>query len=406
MKKLTFYRTKIFLILLLFVVVSQPISADPLEKLRNLVGSHDSVVVASPDGRVLFEKNAAKRLIPASTLKVLTAAAVLHILGSNFRFVTEFYIDPQSNLKVKGYGDPLLISEVLSTFGDALSQKIGSFHDLVLDDSYFQLPINIPGVNQSFQPYDAPNGALCVNFNTINFKRSSTGQFISAEPQTPLLPFVLPRIESSELHQERIILSHRNREATYYAGYLLRYFLAQSGIKSTGEITVGHVSKSSDRLLCKFYSPYSMEDIIEKLLRFSNNFIANQMLISAGAYRSGPPGTLSKGVEMVSAYLTTDLNLKTPTYVEGSGISRKNRISAKDMLVVLDEFEPFHHLMRKNKREYYKTGSLSGVTSRVGYIESDKGTRYKYVVFINTPRKTTHAAMRCIHSFIDNLMHR
>ena len=73
----------------------------------------DALLVADHDGQIIFKKNEAKKCIPASTLKLLTALAAIHHLGLSYRFKTEFYIDPKQNLKVKGYGDPLLISEVL-----------------------------------------------------------------------------------------------------------------------------------------------------------------------------------------------------------------------------------------------------------------------------------------------------
>lgn len=388
----------------LLLTLSPPLSAaPPRDILAQLVGPRDGVAIAAPDGRVVFAKNASRQLIPASTLKVLTAAAVLNALGSGYRFQTEFYLDRHMNLKVKGYGDPLLLSEVLSDIARALSSRIDTYRDLVLDVSYFQQPLTIPGVNPSFEPYDAPNGALCVNFNTVNFKRTSDGRYLSAEPQTPLLPFVLPRIKASALEQERIILSDRNQETTYYAGHLMRHFLSENGIASTGGVTIGRVSTNDDRLILRYASPFSLAQAVEKLLRYSNNFIANQLLISAGAQRSGPPGTLTKGVRLVTDFLARDPGLRDLTFAEGSGISRKNRLSPANMLRVLEIFEPFHALMRKKGREFYKTGNLNGISTRVGYIETDGGRRYRFAVFINTPQKTTRRVMRQIHALIADL---
>jgi len=70
---------------------------------------------------------------------------------------------------------------------------------------------------------------------------------------------------------------------------------------------------------------------------------------------------------------------------EGSGISRQNRISANTFLKVLHAFEPYRHLMRKDKAGFYKTGNLDGISTRAGYIEQPDGSIYYYVIMMNTP---------------------
>ena len=220
--------------------------AHPLEGIHHLLGKKDAVVIASPQGQTIFEINPDKNLIPASTLKIFTSLVALHYLGPDYRFPTEFYLSPDNHLKIKGYGDPLLISETLPDIAHKLSPLLSRYNDLELDDAFFFNPIHVPGTSPTYQPYDAPNGALCVNFNTVNFKRSNH-RYISAEKQTPLLPFVAERIKASSLDYGRIILTHRNNESTLYAGHLFKYFLAQAGIESSGGIKIGRVQKEHDR---------------------------------------------------------------------------------------------------------------------------------------------------------------
>ena len=45
------------------------------------ITSKDALLVADPDGRILYEKNQTKKLIPASTIKILTALAALNHFG-------------------------------------------------------------------------------------------------------------------------------------------------------------------------------------------------------------------------------------------------------------------------------------------------------------------------------------
>lgn len=381
-------------------IFSTPTHAKQLKTLLQLSGDTDGVLVTDPNGAILFEKNADKKLIPASILKILTSLAALHFMGPDYRFSTEFYLDKNNNLKIKGYGDPLLISEILAEITEALAEKVTAIEDLVLDDSYFLKPVIIPGVTPSYQPYDAPNGALCVNFNTVYFRRSPKKTFVSAEPQTPLLPFVLPHVRSSALKQERIILSHKKNEGTLYAGHLFRYFLNKNGIKTNGTIRVGRVQKNADQLIFRYHSRFSLDQIIAKLLKYSNNFIANQLLITIGAGLYNPPGTLEKGVRAVSDFLKKELETDDLFYVEGSGISRKNRVSARTMIRVLDKFEPYHHLLRKKGPIYYKSGNLKGVSTRAGYIKNEKGKLYRFAVLNNTSGKSAEIMLEEIRSLV------
>ncbi len=367
--------------------MSENLQADKFHNIQKLIGNKDAVLVADHQGKVLFSKNADKQLVPASTLKILTSLVAIHHLGRNFRFITEFYTDEDSNLKIKGYGDPLLISEILAEISETLGEKIEKFNDLVLDNSYFEYPITVPGVTSSFKAYDATNGALCVNFNTVYFKRIKKGKYISAEPQTPLTRFALKRIRKSGQRKGRITFSPENNETALYTGHLFKYFLEKQEIKSNGRIRMGKVQEK-DTLICKYESDFSLEHVISKLLDHSNNFIANQVLLAAGAKAYGPPGTLEKGVRAAYAYIKSVSGAENISIVEGSGISRKNRISANNMLRLLEKFEPFHALMRNDGREFYKTGTLSGISTRAGYIEDGKGGLYRFVVLINTSGKS------------------
>jgi len=119
------------LCLLLAGQAAADLHAAPLKDLQRLVGEKDAVLVASPRGKVLLEKNAGKKLIPASTLKIFTSLVALRYLGPEYRFATEFYLDRDDNLKIKGYGDPLLVSETLREMAVALSAKLGGFNHLI-----------------------------------------------------------------------------------------------------------------------------------------------------------------------------------------------------------------------------------------------------------------------------------
>ncbi len=377
--------------------------ARELAELNRFIGKNDSILVADAKGHIVLAKNADEKRIPASILKIFTSLVALHYLGDDYRFPTEFYLDKQSNLKIKGYGDPLLISEVISKISQVLAVLLKNtqpLNDLVLDDSYFRQPLTIAGITSSAQPYDAPNGSLCVNFNTVNFKRTSQG-YVSAEPQTPLLPFAIKKIKASGLNQGRIVFSHNKNEITLYAGKLFQYFLEKQGLRFNGKVKLGQINEKIDRLIFRYDSSSSLEEIVVKLLEHSNNFTTNQLLIATGAKIIGSPGTLAKGVAIASDYAKEMLDIENMTIVEGSGISRDNRVSAVQMVQVLQEFLPYYYLMRREGREFYKTGTLYGISTRAGYIKRTDGEFYRYVIMLNAPGKSTDSLILRLLRILD-----
>jgi D-alanyl-D-alanine carboxypeptidase/D-alanyl-D-alanine-endopeptidase (penicillin-binding protein 4) len=366
------------------------------EAITSLIGAEDSLLVADPDGRIIISKNDTKKLIPASILKIFTSLIALHYLGPEHRYRTEFFIDDNFNLKVKGFGDPLLISEVVRDIARLLASLLGRaaiINDLIVDDSYFNRPLTIPGISSSSQPYDAPNGALCVNFNTVFFEHTDSG-YTSSEPQTPLLAYAEKKIRDRKLKAGRIVLSTVEKENTIYAGKLIEYFLKQEGVQFSGNVRPGKVNTDHDKLIFRYTSRFTLAEIISKLLEHSNNFTTNQLFISAGIEAYSPPGNLEKGVAAALAYASRQLGIDDMTIAEGSGISRQNRVSAGQMLRILEAFEPNFVLLRQQGRDFYKTGTLDGINTRAGYIASQTGGRYRYVVMLNTRGKSTRPIMR------------
>ena len=363
------------------------------ERLSGMIGEHDSLAVMNTRHELLFAKNIDQSRIPASILKLLTSLAAIHTLGPEYRFPTEFYGGSDRSLKVKGYGDPLLISEVLSEIAGRLADRLSEpVTDLLLDDSYFQEPLLIPGVTDSLNPYDAPSGALCANFNTVYYQRRN-GVYVSAEPQTPLLPVVMDRIRRTGLDHGRIVLSHNKQELLVYAGQLLAHFLAENGLPVQGDIRPGRVDPATDRLILLHRSPFTLVQVIEKMLEFSNNYVANQLLIAAGARAYGPPGTLDKGVRLLKDYVEQQMGIEGGVFVEGSGISRKNRLTARAMLMILDRFAPYRQLLQQDGPIWFKTGTLHGIRTRAGYIEGGGDEIYRFVVLLNSNR---HSADRIV----------
>jgi D-alanyl-D-alanine carboxypeptidase/D-alanyl-D-alanine-endopeptidase (penicillin-binding protein 4) len=74
------------------------------------LATFSAVVINPATDEVLFDRNSDKGSAPASTLKLLTAAAALQVLGPNYRVETKVYQDPAnlSTVYLVGAGDPTL----------------------------------------------------------------------------------------------------------------------------------------------------------------------------------------------------------------------------------------------------------------------------------------------------------
>ena len=401
-----FTRRGVILLLVLWWVGEAETTLAVVSSIETVLGPQDSLILAAPDGSILASVRPHRPRIPASTLKLLTAAAALHHWGPQHRFATDFYRDAANNLIIKGYGDPLLVSEAMEAMAQEIKRKypgiMDGVSDLLLDDSFFTGPIQIPGVGPSLNPYDAPLGALSANFNTIKFKRNQQGALVSAEPQTPLVPLAMEQARQTGLAQGRIRLNQRNQAATRYCGQLFRHFFTAAGIPVRGQVRpVAHLPPDCT-LIVRQYSPFTLAEIIRQLMRYSNNFVANQLLMALGADYAAPPGSLDKGVAAVTAYGEKVLGLKDFVIAEGSGISRQNRLTAHQLMRILDAFQPYAGLLRKGPDELYKTGTLNGIRTRAGYLLDDQGRRYPFAILLNEPGKSTHP----IHARLQQIISR
>lgn len=147
------------------------------------LGPHAAYAVADTRGRILEGCNLDLPLVPASILKIATISAALDILGPEYRFRTDFFLDPQHNLFIKGYGDPSLVSEEVAVIVQQLHQRgLRGVGQVFVDTSAFALEHQVPGQAHSDNPYDAPVGPLSVNFNAIALVKQG-GRIGPGEPK-------------------------------------------------------------------------------------------------------------------------------------------------------------------------------------------------------------------------------
>jgi len=260
---------------------------DAVLQSRGLEGARiGALVVGRDDGRVVYQREPDRPLVPASNLKILTSLAALSVWGPTHRFVTEILAtsppDAQGSigtLVVRGGGDPALTSEQLWRLAaDLRLLGIRRVRDgLLLDASAFDDEHWHPGWGaRSARAYHAPVAALSANYAAIAVvveagAREGDPLRVRLDPPIPYLRLKnLARTGSSSARANLVVDRQRagaaeevvvsgelragSRPATYYrsvldpvryAGAVLRMQLQANGITVEGEDRVGRTPDST-----------------------------------------------------------------------------------------------------------------------------------------------------------------
>jgi len=360
-------RPSLFLLLGSLVLFLNPMhcSAGSLKRFDNLFDNGGFIVRGESANLQYRVKDL---FIPASTLKIITSLAALEILGEGYRFETRFFFDQEKKLYIKGFGDPSLTSEVVRDIAEKLIDRgIDRISTIILDDNSYTLDSPADGAGRSANPYDAPNGALAVNFNSVPVYVDSDGAIRSGEPQTPDIPLMMEigrnlprghhRLNINILPQKKQLSS-----SLRYTGELFIALFHLAGIEVQNSFQQG----SSPAALMPIYSHRSektVKEIIQGCMKYSNNYSANQLFLACGAVKYGYPATWDKARRLLRNYAERRLGLSPEEFLltEGSGLSRKNRISPAGLLKAMELFQPYMHLLNRKGDIYLKSGTLAHV---------------------------------------------
>lgn len=363
--------------LLVLLTATRVQAADALS--RALQMDHASLI-AEENGHPAISHQADRPMIPASTMKILTALAAIQRWGLQHRFQTEFLLAQDGWLWVKGYGDPYLVSQELDVIvQDLRRQGIHSVAGIGTDDSYFASDVEISGRSSSDNPYDAPVTALAANFNTVDVARSG-GEVRSSEAQTPLTPLARTLAAS---HAGRINLRQRDLAVRYF-GELLAAKLNEAGIAVGTELRHGRVPNRA-KPLYRHQNSRDLRAVLTAMLKYSNNFIANDLFLLLGDRGDGRPVSMPSAQSAAATWATKTFGWHDFHIEDGAGLARENRLTARQLLDAVKAFAPYRDLLPEHGRQVMaKTGTLTGVSCYAGYVHR-QGRWQPFSLMINQP---------------------
>lgn len=374
-----------FLWVVFFVWVLSGSQADAGTSIDSLEGIDASaLLVLDANGQPLYSKHAEQMFIPASTVKLLTALIALKHWGRAHRFATEFYIDEANDiLVIKGFGDPFLVSEEIDLIVEKIKQlDIQSFSGIQVDTSYFSESLNNTRLATTNNPYDASASVLAANFNTIEVKVVN-GAVTSGEVQTPITAMAKSLGKGLANGKQRINLGNARRGPQYFVE-VLSAKLRQEDI-TVEQAQVIEAEFGGLTLLFTHYNSRTLDQVIAAMLKYSNNFIANQLFLMLGAEKFAAPAALDKSRLMLKEFVDRHFQWQQYVVYDGAGLSRNNRLSARHLTEIAQKFTPYRDLMPSQKRAIRaKSGTLNGVSCYAGYVFRG-GEWLTFALLINQP---------------------
>ena len=337
-------------------------------------------IVSLATGEVLYEKDVEKLYHPASTMKLITAAAALVKLSPNYRFHTTLYVDRLEdgrvlgNIYLKGSGDPVFNSNDLEKIVERLVEMdLKDFQgDMVVDETYFDTIRWGKGWMWDDGPiggYFSHLSALTINHNGVLVRvlpGTEIGDPVSVrlDPSTQYMKIInegttaaasekvqLKIKRKSEPAEENVLMidgamiigqAEINRrvdvlDPALYCGTLLREMLAKRGVSLQGKVRYGEVPEGAAEITVHVSPPLSR--ILWEMNKPSDNLIAELLLKTIGAELKGIPGTGQKGLQAINEFLV-EIGMDTGHYAlaDGSGVSRYNLVTAAlltDLLVYM-----------------------------------------------------------------------
>ncbi len=359
-----------------------------------------SCVLIRKDGRAIVSVGADLPVIPASTMKLITATAALDRLGPETVFTTRVLAGASpagevltGNLQLVGGGDPLLATaDYLATFEqqpqpatslEALADAVAGLGikritgDVVGDDRLFDAQRSIPSWKDSYRTNGevGPLSALSVN---DGFARTAASKRKNAK-----------------------IVFKGTEDPAASAAATFATLLTERGITVEGASRSAAADEQAGAQQLASLSSLSVREIVAEMLTQSDNTTAELLLKSISVATGTTPGTTAAGLNAVKAVLTERrIDPAALTLIDGSGLDRANKVTCaalvqaveaapdelRESLPVAGETGTLIERMLGDAvrgKVRAKTGTLNGVSALAGDISTRGGGSVEFAMVLN-----------------------
>ncbi|MED5525926.1 MAG: D-alanyl-D-alanine carboxypeptidase/D-alanyl-D-alanine-endopeptidase [Pseudomonadota bacterium] len=431
---------------LLGLLSFQSLSADWQGLLNQRPAGSQVALIVKPlgQGHLSIEHNADLLLPPASTQKLFTALAAELTLGDDFRFDTRLEGRGQrvsgawqGDLRLVFSGAPDLSRAQLVEMLQALKgQGIGKISgDLILDGSAFGGYERGPGWpwDNLGVCYSAPASSLTLAHNcvaaSLSVQKPGEAARFYVPPFQPVqvsseVEVVSPSQQQQSLCQLELQRGPQNHyqlsgcvtderevwplnfavnDTSAYISDVLKDELKRNGIHLGGQIKRQDGANGHWLPLAVVHSK-ALPKLLEHMLRASDNLYADNFAKTLGR-APGQPGSFALGVRAVKKALAEHLglSLQPATLVDGSGLSRDNLVSARELAGALQYLAShpqlavyqglpvagvsgtlkFRHSLTRPPLKgniKAKSGTLNGTSNLAGFFTGASGERYLFVL--------------------------
>lgn len=357
-----------FYILIVSLLSCSAFAYAPLSKLPD--GSSTSLILGSLSGDLNeMDIDSGGFYPPASTLKLVTALAAKLELGDDFHYTTSIARSSKDAV-ISFSGDPTLqrddLKSLLAQYAKSHSRTIKG--NLYLDNSAYTgyqravgWPWDILGVC-----YSAPSSAMtldsnCAQASIYTKDNGTTRVYIPAHYPIDVTTTAATVTRSGQKATQcdlELITTPNNtyklsgclverkkplplkfaiQNPELYTYQVVTSLLKELKIQVKGDVVIGKKAKVNKTILVASHRSEKLPELLDTMLKKSDNLIADNLTKTLGATFYVQPGSFNNGTEAIKQILQTKANidLSKAQLVDGSGLSRNNRMTSQTMAQVL-----------------------------------------------------------------------